>query len=188
MALLGVFLVIIFEIILATIFFHRPYSVWKANCSAAWILKRVAYYGITVMNIVVLNTIMTVSFILLVVLFLKRGQAAKKITNNTQSNSRIMMHKLTKATAITLGLYIMLQSPAIIMLFVWSFVYFGHTYTGEIVSDYIYIVLYINNVVNPVIYYFTLKDCREGYKKICLCTNPNRTDRCQQFADITIVN
>ncbi len=99
-----------------------------------------------------------------------------------------MMHKLTKATAITLGLYIMLQSPAIIMLFVWSFVYFGHTYTGEIVSDYIYIVLYINNVVNPVIYYFTLKDCREGYKKICLCTNPNRTDRCQQFADITIVN
>ncbi len=77
-----------------------------------------------------------------------------------------MIHKLTKATAVTLGLFILLQSPANIKEFISPFVHLDVVHS-QVLTHYFHIVLYANNVINPVIYYFTLKDFREGYRKLC---------------------
>lgn len=163
----GVFFVIALENILATAFFSHPYPVWKDYCSVLDILEPTAYYIIILMNSAVLNTVMILTFTGLIFLLRRRAQTPNTSTNN-QTNSVKLMYKLTKATSIALGVYMILQVPGITVEFVHLFKSSSEI-LEKVLYDYVYFVLCLNNVANPVIYYFTLKDFKEGYQKCFLC-------------------
>ena len=71
--------------------------------------------------------------------------------------------KLTRATMIALGTYVMLYLPAVAITCIDLLV---DSHYLHITQDILLILYFCNNIVNPVIYYLTLNDFREGYKKL----------------------
>ena len=89
--------------------------------------------------------------------------------------------KVTKAITLTLGAYLLLYSPSIIMSAVISFIKVPHQ---VIAAGILYVVFFMNNLVNPFIYYMTLKDFRQGYKSFLRCrkTDENRNRQLEMAA------
>lgn len=171
--------------IMATVHLQQPYEVWRNHCYFSFILQQTAYYTIIIVTSVVLTIVMTGACLTLFVLLRRRENTSINGPDSFQSNSSEMMLKLTKATALTLGIYMMLQDTALIVDFIVSFPQFRET-VGDILSDYMYILLYINNMINPFIYYFTLKDFQEGYRQFCNCFKPSVGETCQHLSHTTV--
>lgn len=187
LTVISIFFIFFLETVLSTLLFHQPYSVWRDYCSSSLILKPLAYYCIIILNYVVLNVIMTVSFFILVKMWRKKAQMSQNSEGSIETKSSEMIQKLTKATATTLGVYILLQASATVLEFVGSFVSYRDNGHGQMIADYVYIVFYLNNAINPVIYYFTLNDFREGYRRFCLCCHDFVEETTEQFTEITTI-
>ena len=74
--------------------------------------------------------------------------------------------KLTRATMIALGTYAMLYLPPVARTCTDVLVDVHYLF---IIQDVLLILYFCNNIVNPFIYYFILKDFREGCKKLLRC-------------------
>ena len=79
--------------------------------------------------------------------------------------------KITRVSVITLGVYIVLYLPTISCIDI----FMPHQYALNmaIIQDASIILYYINNAINPFIYYFTMKDFKDGYKYLLRSKTPN---------------
>ena len=78
--------------------------------------------------------------------------------------------KLTRAIVMTLTAYILLYTPVIAVTCLGTI--FG-TFNGnsiwDILEDISLLCYFSNNLVNPFIYYMTLRDFRDGYRRLLFC-------------------
>ena len=109
-----------------------------------------------------------------VVILVKLKQRKKQMTNMTdgmQNNDNVnnLTDKVTRATFITLGAYIALLTPLFMLNGVLAVTSINEVYLTEILADCFKIFFFFNNAINPVIYFYTLNDFREGYQRLLRC-------------------
>ena len=92
---------------------------------------------------------------------------------------RHLNSKVVKVSVLTLGLYIDLvfHVPHIIISRVKSFISKNSSESIVIPMDAAIILYHMNNVINPIFNYFTLRDFRQGFKEIVRYRCPKLTPR-----------
>ena len=85
-----------------------------------------------------------------------------------------MNSKLTRACLFTLCAYITLYTPTMVVS---GIVFFIPEVVAPYLLDACLLLYFLNNVVNPFIYYTTLKDFREGYKSLLKCGRIKTPDK-----------
>ena len=97
----------------------------------------------------------------------------KSLTNKaiTSINNRgaDVNSKLTRANMITLTIFIVLYTPAILLSCVLPFLPTNHEKYTEIIMDILLLAFFLNNIINPFVYYFLLRNFKEAYKILLTC-------------------
>ena len=89
--------------------------------------------------------------------------------------------KMTRASWLTLGAFIILYTPSIILLGILQNFVQQPTVILIILADISNLLYFLNNVINPFLYFATLSNFREGYKCLLTCRGipePQQTGQC----------
>ena len=106
---------------------------------------------------------MFVSYIILTVK-LKQTKSTIKTAQSDRVNS-----KVTKVCWIMVTLWLILTLPLVILAQVITKIPYTN-FLGT-VHDVTYLIYCLSNIANPILYAITMRDFREGYKALLLCTN-----------------
>ena len=108
-------------------------------------------------------------------------QKMKTIALGTKTGAQDNDHKLTQATWMALKLFLLFVVPVTFLGAVTLFLEQPYPMFYDILLDLSYLLFYMNNVVNPFVYYVFLKNFKEGYQSILCCkkerSNPTNTGR-----------
>ena len=87
----------------------------------------------------------------------------------TKTGSQDNDHKLTQATWLALTLFLLFVVPVTFLGVVAIFLQQPYPMFYDILLDISYLLFYMNNVVNPFVYYIYLKTFKEGYQAMLCC-------------------
>ena len=130
-----------------------------------------------VMSFFSLCIVMLVSYIIITVKLKQRNSVFTASTNDVNT-------KITRASWLTLGAFIILYSPSIILSLVPHFIPKPIPIILFILLDITYLLYYLNNVINPFLYFATLSDFKEGYT--CFHKNLDKVSDLDQFAFVRL--
>ena len=116
---------------------------------------------------------MTVNCIIISIKLQKMRTVALGTKTGTQDND----HKLTQATWMALKLFLLFAVPVTFLGAVTLFLEKPYPILYDILLDLSYLLFYMNNVVNPFVYYVFLKNFKEGYQSISCCTKERSNAR-----------
>ena len=134
------------------------------------LLHEYASMLIATVNIVLMASVMFIGYIILTVK-LKQTQSNIKTAQSDSINS-----KVTKVCWMMVTAWIIFNVPVIIISQVITFVPFSKSM--GVVYEVSYLVFCLNNISNPILYFITMRDFREGYKSLLLCRKlANKTER-----------
>ena len=158
--------------IIAFTFFRRD-VIENVDCITAYVLIDVAYYTGPVFDFIFGTSCLIINYIILAVKLKQRSQKMKSLTNkavDTGNNRGVDVNsKLTRANMITLTIFIVLYTPAILLSCILPFLPKNHEKYTDTVMDILLLAFFLNNVINPFIYYLLLRDFKEGYKILITC-------------------
>ena len=152
------------------IFFRQDRFIIVKECVVSYVLQDIPM----LIKIVTLQTIgmtMLTNFIILTVKLRKMKAVALGSKTGTQEND----HKLIQASWMTLSLFLIFVLPAIIGGVMVIFLEQPYPTPFNIFLDLGFILYYLNNIVNPFVYYKFLKEFRKGYRTM-LCCKSNAND------------
>ena len=151
----------------AFLFLRKDFSQSQTICETANVLHNTGLYTIILLNCTLAAVTMIISFILVVVKLQK-----KTITFNSEmQNARYNYSKVNKSLLITLVVYISLIIPVIVSFCIKIFVDIGEMLT---LVNVLMLLFFMNNAINPFIYYLTLKEFKQGYKNLLFCKCINK--------------
>ena len=142
------------------IFYRQDIFVCMNDCAIANIIQPTAYMVITMIYFTMCS-VMAVSYIIITVKLKQRNSMFATSANDANS-------KMTKASWLTLGAFIFLYTPSIVLALVPNFMPKPTPVVLSIILDVSFLLYYLNNVINPFLYFATLSTFREGYT--CLLT------------------
>ena len=127
-------------------------------------------YSMLLVNFGLFTLIMTGSFIWMAVTLVSRKMKVSHLygSDRKSSNALNTESNITRALFIALGLYIALYGTSFGAAFIIKLVDVQHP---DILTDVFFIVYFMTTLVNPFIYFTTLKDFRQGYINVVLCKN-----------------
>ena len=99
---------------------------------------------------------MIVNYIIITVRLKQSNSMFATATNDANS-------KMTKASWLTLGAFIMLYSQNVHLTMVPYFIQGPILLILSILTNITYLLYYLNNVINPFLYFTTLSNFKEGY-------------------------
>ena len=144
-------------------------------CIIPNVLQNIGYYTL-LFNFGTVSLVTTVSYIWVIVKLKHRKKHMSSLTHNKAPNALSIDLKVTKAILLTLGAYLSFYIPTMVIGVMVDYVEVPYLIIVLAVCMLLY---YTNNVINPFIYYFTLKDFQHGYKKLLSCDsakdNENQT-------------
>ena len=146
--------------------FLRKYFSNTDLCIVANIIKDTAYFAVPVLLFGILTLVFVTDYVATIIILQKRTREREHLTNTINTSVMDLNSRLTRATMIALGTYVMLYLPGVAITCIDIFVDSHYLF---IIQDILLILYFCNNIVNPFIYSFTLKDFREGYKKLLQC-------------------
>ena len=153
------------EFACAFIFLHKDFT-QDEPCVIANVVTRIGLYPIFLLNFGIFSTLMIVNYLVVIVKLKQRKKQMSTIMHNRNPNALNTDAKVTRATIIALGTYIIMFLPTVMVTSISSVVEFPHMIILQDLSDLWYCM---NNVINPFIYYLLLKDFKEGYKNLLSC-------------------
>ena len=144
-------------------------------CIIPNVLQNIGYYTL-LFNFGTVSLVTTVSYIWVIVKLKHRKRHMSSLTHSKAPNALSIDLKVTKAILLTLGAYLSFYIPTMVIGVMVDYVEFPYLIIVLAVCMLLY---YTNNLINPFIYYFTLKDFQQGYKKLFSCKsakdNENQT-------------
>ena len=150
------------EITIATIFFRREKkSITDKQCLLVNVLHATAFLLVSTANFYLSIFVLLICYILVTV---KLKQRSNTFTSVSDMNS-----KVTRSSWLVVTAFIVLYTPVNVFTLISNFVETPHPIPMTIFLDITYLLYYFNNVVNPIIYYVTLKDFRVGYVSALKC-------------------
>ena len=168
--------VIVIQFSCAWIFLRRDFTQHKL-CVTSNILSSIGYYTIPLLSFGIPSLVTAISYIWVIILLKQRKKCMSVLMHSRNSNVLSTNSKINKAILLTLGAYLLLYLPSVVISSVAIFIKIPHKFIIMSVCQLLY---FMNNLVNPFIYYMTLKDFRRGYKNLLLCRN-TREDHDRQL-------
>ncbi len=158
------------------IFFRRDFS-RSDDCISANVLQAKAYYVMPVGQFALATFVLVVNYIAITVIMTKRQKERRllNMASNVSGRDSCQTHCLTKVTVITLGIFLVLITPGVVVSCV-AFLIHKQDTLVTILLDVSHLIYFMNNVVNPFVYGFTMRKFREGYKRIFCARLPGRTN------------
>ena len=148
------------------IFLRKGTFILLKECVVQYILQYAGYLFV-VACIFTCIILMFINCIIITIKLRKMKNIALGSKTNTQEND----HKLTYATWMTLKLYLLFVVPNNFLGVVSNFLQQPYPMFYDMLLDISYLLFYMNNVVNPFVYYAFLKDFKEGYQTVLCCKN-----------------
>ena len=150
---------------IAYIFFHRDISK-QDRCRTHTVLTKIAYFA-PLLFFSIGSLAMFVNYVIIITKLRKRMDDSGKINIKKFPRNNV---KLTRAIIMTLTAYNLLFIPAVAVtsaaIFLGTFI---GNYLFDILEDISLLCYFSNNLINPFIYHFTLRDFKEGYKRLMCC-------------------
>ena len=156
---------VVVHTVAAVIFLRNDFKP-SQMCVTTNVLNNAALYSMVLFYFGIVASVMTMSYVLIVVELRNRKRKMKEFRNNTVPNAADMDSKVTRAIIITLGTYMASCIPSTVATCLVLFVEIPYM---VIILDVTVSCIFINTIVNPFIYYKKLKDFRQGYRNILLC-------------------
>lgn len=158
---------------LAFVFFRSDALTIVNKCLVKFVVQEIPNLILGLGFFVVLGTITIVCYVCMTTVLCKRSKGPLIGTTFSQSN---ISAKVTKAAWLTVGAFLLVNAPFVILAFVTYFLPPPFPTFVFVMWDISFMLFFTNNVINPVVYYATLKDFREGYKTmLCRLCRPSRT-------------
>ena len=155
--------------VIAFTFFRRDFK-RSDDCITANVLKPSAYYAVIILDYAFATVCLVVNYFILAAKLKKSSRNMKSLTNSTINKDRVDVNtKLTRVNMITLGIFLALYMPGILLSCVVPFLPKNHEKYTAVIMNYLLLMFFLNNVINPFIYYFVLGNFREGYKTLLTC-------------------
>ena len=98
----------------------------------------------------------------------------KSVALGTKTGTQTNDQKLTQATWMTLKLFLLCIVPVTFLGAVTLFLQQPYPMFYNILLDISYLLFYMNNVVNPFVYYIFLKDFKECYQAMLCCKKKSK--------------
>ena len=149
------------ELVIGFTFFRQDQFIRVRECAIQFVLHPNAFI-IRILVFVACTIAMLVSYIILSVKLRRNTMASKDSARNNH-------FKLTYASWLTLTFFLLLYLPSSLIAVATNFLAEPYPLHILVSLDISYLLYYMNNVVNPFIYYAVLKDFREGYKMLLCC-------------------
>ena len=166
------------------LFFVRDFSK-KDKCRMYNILTKTAYLA----GPVLLFSLGTLAMFINYAIIIYKLTTSRKPMKDTKFEKHPRNNvKLTRTIIMTLTAYILFFIPVVTLTSIGT--YFD-TLTGnsiwDVLEDISLLSYFSNNLVNPFIYYFTLRDFQGGYKKLLFCCLHNHAKKKQPPVDVAII-
>ena len=167
------------EVTIAFVFFPENKHIEAEECVLTLVIQNIAYLLVSILNLCICIIILLVSYTIITV---KLNQRSLKFSTGSDINS-----KFTKASWLTVTAFLILYFPAAVMTIITSFLAQPYSTLIKVLLDSTYLIYYFNNVINPFIYYFTLKDFKSGYKLLVQCKG-TETEESSQETQLSCTN
>ena len=134
------------------------------------ILKKTAYLAMPVLFFSLESIFMFVNYVIIICKLTRSKISVSDATSGTSVKIPRNNVKLTRTIIMTLTAYILFFLPIVTVTSIGTI--FGAFTVGSlwgILEDIALLFYFSNNLVNPFIYYMTLRDFREGYKRLLFC-------------------
>ena len=160
------------EITIANVFFRQDENaITDQQCLLANVLHSTAYLLVNTANFYLSISVLLICYIIITVKLRQR--------NSTFASASDINSKVTRSSWLAVTAFILLYMPANLFTLITNFVEPPYPIPMIIFLDISYLLYYFNNVINPIIYYLTLKDFREGYVSAIKCQFSKVTERIQ---------
>ena len=163
---LSVFAFFTVELTVGFIFYRQDKFLSANECIALYILQDLAYVVIIMVFFVTISVVMIINYIIITV---KLGQRRKEFSTGSSSNSNDINSKVTRACWVALSAFVILYYPSVLLSLATNFMTQPYPVFMQASLDASFLIYYLNNAVNPFIYYATMADFREGYKSLLMC-------------------
>ena len=146
------------ELVFGFTFFRQDQFIRARECVIQFILHPNAFM-IRIAVFVICTLAMLVSYVILSV----------KLRENAMNSTRNNHFKLTYTCWLTVTFFLLLYFPSSLLAVATNFLEEPYPLYVLVLLDISYLLYYMNNVVNPFIYYAVLKDFRTGCKTVLCC-------------------
>ena len=154
---------------IAFLFFVRDFSK-KDKCRMYNVLTKTAYLAGPVLLFSLGSVAMFINYAIIIYKLTTSRKPAKDIPNTKLENHPKNNMKLTRAIIMTLTAYILFFIPVVALTSIGTyFDTFTDNSIRNILEDISLLCYFSNNLVNPFIYYMTLRDFRDGYRRLLFC-------------------
>ena len=151
------------------IIFRQETFIFLRECAAQYVIHFIQFLaniGFAYACIIV----MVVNCIIISIKLQKMSTVALGTKTGTQDNDQ----KLTQATWMALTLFLVFVAPNTLLGVAAFFLQPPFPIYYDILLDISYLLFYMNNVVNPFVYYIYLKTFKEGYQAMLCCEKKRR--------------
>ena len=150
----------------AFLFLRKDFPQNRNICETVNVLNDTGLCTIVLLNIVIVVIIVIISFIWASVLL------QKKKTNEIP-NASCSYSESNRALLITLVVYVSLLIPVVVTFFLRMFVGIAQIL---MVVNVLMLLFFMNNVINPFIYYLTVKEFKQGYRNLLFCKSTKKNN------------
>ena len=172
-AFLSIYIFVSINIACFLTFLRQGTFIISKECVVQYIVQSIPYF-VQLVFIYTCIVTMAVNGIIITIKLQKMKRVALGTKTDTQDNDQ----KLTQATWMALKLFLPFVVPVTFLGAVSPFLEQPYPMSYDVLLDISYILFYMNNVVNPFVYYVFLKDFKEGYQVMLCCKkNSGNTNR-----------
>ncbi len=159
------------EFLFVNVFFQK--DTWDKNwCFVSNNLQKIPFIFLYILNFMIFTTTLIVSYSIVTVKLYRRSRSSVTGAGTSDLNA-----KVTKVAWLAVSAFLVFYLPILAALAVSLLIPKPYPVSLVISSDVTYFTwLYLNNLINPFLYFATLKDFREGYKKLLGCGNNNNVE------------
>ena len=169
-----IFIFVTINMVCFFIFLRQDAFIVLKECVIQYVLQTIPYFAHVGFIYACIIT-MAINCIVITIKLQKMKSVALGTKTGTQTNDQ----KLTQASWMTLKLFLLCIVPVTFLGAVTLFLQQPYPMFYNILLDLSYLLFYMNNVVNPFVYYVFLKDFKEGYQAMLCCKkklrNTNRS-------------
>ena len=164
--LLG-YAVLFTEIFIGFTFFRQPREQIIINgCSLNSVLKETVLMLVVSTNFIIFFAIMVVSYIILTIRLTQKKKKDRVFFTTSSNHSSA---RLTRSSWAVVTAFIVLYFPAITTQVVTALKPQPDSLPFRLFQDICNLLYFMNNCINPFLYFVTMRDFRRGYKSLIMC-------------------
>ena len=159
---LSIFTIFAIPLVFTFIYFRQDGFIEQKDCTIVYVLQEIAFMTVPFLLFLMFSLVIVICHCIVTFKLIKRARLFG--TNNADVTSKLM-----RASFIVSSSYIILYIPSAVISLTDLFIGNSRALYFLILQDICALILFLNNIVNPFIYYVILKDFRAAYISFLTC-------------------